>query len=161
MKLLATLFLLVTFLSAPDIAEVRKMYPDAAKSEAAAKEFTSKLATVPDDSDNTLRAYKGASLTLVAKFANNIPDKISNLKAGSKLIDGAAASEPNNIEVRLIRLSVQESVPRIVNYRQNKKEDKAFIMAHYKEQTGVLKEYVKNFILLSKSFTAAEKKSVK
>ncbi|HMK06050.1 MAG TPA: hypothetical protein VK476_00885 [Flavobacterium sp.] len=161
MKLLIPIFMFFSFLSNPDIAEIRKIYTNAAKSEASAKEFTAKIAGVADDSDKTLWAYKGASLTLIAKFANNIPDKISNLKEGAKMIDGAAASEPNNIEIRLIRFSVQENVPKIVNYRQNKKEDKAFILAHYKEQNGALKEYVKNFILLSKSFTAAEKQTVK
>jgi len=161
MKLLIPIFMLFSFLSNPDIAEIRKIYTNAAKSETLAKEFTAKIAGVSDDNDKTLWAYKGASLTLIAKFANNIPDKINNLKEGAKMIDGAAASEPNNIEIRLIRFSVQESVPKIVNYRQNKKEDKAFILAHYKEQNGALKEYVKNFILLSKSFTAAEKQAVK
>lgn len=161
MKLLIPFFVLFSFLSGADIEEIRKMYPNASKSEASAKEFTAKIAAVSDDSDKTLWAYKGASLTLVAKFANKIPAKISNLKEGAKMIDGAAASQPNNIEIRLIRLSVQENLPKIVNYKKNKAEDKAFILAHFKEQSGALKEYVKNFILLSKSFTEAEKKSVK
>lgn len=153
--------ILLFFLSNPDISEIRKIYPNAAKSEAAAKEFTSKLSGVTDDNDKTLWAYKGASYTLIAKFADNIPDKLSNFKEGARLIDAAAASEPHNIEVRLIRLSIQESVPRIVNYRKNREEDIDYIMTHYKEQKGVLKEYVKIFILQSKSFTAAEKQSVK
>jgi hypothetical protein len=161
MKLLIPFFMLFNFLSNPTIEEIRKIYPNASKSEAAAKEFTAKIASVSTDDDKTLWAYKGASLTLIAKFSNNIPDKISNLKDGSKIIDGAAASEPNNIEIRMIRLSVQENVPKIVNYRKNKAEDKAFILAHYKDQTGNLREYIKTFIILSQSFTAAEKKAVK
>ena len=160
MKVLLSLFVFM-FLSTPDISEVRKLYPDAAKSENAAKEFHRKLFKISNENDMTLWAYKGASFTLLAKFANKIPDKISNLKEGTRYIEAAVLSEPNNIEVRLIRLSVQESVARIVNYRKNKNEDKTFILSHYMDLNGSLKEYVKNFILRSKSFSEVEKKALK
>ena len=160
MKVLLSLFVFM-FLSTPDISEVRKLYPDAAKSENAAKEFHRKLFKISNENDMTLWAYKGASFTLLAKFTNKIPDKISNLKEGTRYIEAAVLSEPNNIEVRLIRLSVQESVARIVNYRKNKNEDKTFILSHYMDLNGSLKEYVKNFILRSKSFSEVEKKALK
>ena len=159
MKLfISCLFLL--FLGKTDIAEVRKLYTDAAKSEANAKAFSVKLAEVPDNDPNkVLVAYKGCSLTLKSKFSGVLGDKISFMKEGAKLIDAAAAADPDNIEIRMIRLSVQESVPRIVNYRANKKEDKAVILKNYKE-AGELKDYIRKFIAQSKSFTAAEKKSL-
>lgn len=159
MKLFISCLLLLVARSA-DISEVRKLYTDAAKSEANANAFSQKLADVPDTDDNkVLVAYKGCALTLKSKFSGVLGDKISFMKQGAKLIDAAAAAEPNNIEIRMIRLSVQESVPRIVNYRANKKEDKAVILKNYKD-AGDLKEYIRKFINQSKSFTAAEKKSV-
>lgn len=149
------------FFSNPEIADIRKTYTDAAKSEANAKSFAEKLSSVSDtDSDKVLVAYKGCSLTLKSKFSGNLPDKISFMKEGAKLIDGAVASEPNNIEIRMIRFSVQESVPKIVGYKKNKAEDKAFILAHYKD-AGDIKEYIRNFINQSKSFTVAERKALK
>ena len=159
MKLfISCLFLL--FLGKSDIAEVRKLYTDAAKSEANANAFSDKVSDVQeDDANKVLVAYKGCALTLKSKFSGVLGDKISFMKQGAKLIDAAAAAEPNNIEIRMIRLSVQESVPRIVNYRANKKEDKAVILKNYKE-AGELKEYIRKFINQSKSFTAAEKKAV-
>ena len=160
MKLLISiLFLLLS--KNPEISEVRKLYTDAAKSESNAKVFAEKLSSVSDsDPDKVLVAYKGCSLTLQSKFSGNLSDKISFMKEGAKLIDASAAALPNNIEIRMIRLSVQESVPRIVNYRANKKEDKALILKNYKD-SGDLKDYIRNFINQSKSFTAAEKKAVK
>jgi hypothetical protein len=155
---ISCLFLL--FLRSPDINEVRKLYTDAAKSEANAKAFSEKVADIPDnDANKVLVAYKGCALTLKSKFSGVLADKISFMKAGAKLIDAAAAAEPNNIEIRMIRLSVQESVPRIVNYRSNKKDDKAVILKNYKE-AGELKEYIRKFISQSRSFTADEKKSI-
>ena len=147
--------------SAPDLAEIRALYPKAGQSEETAKTLNAKLESVNAQSDKTLIAYKGAGLTLKSKFSGKLAEKISFMKKGAGLIDGAATAEPNNIEIRLIRLSVQESVPGIVNYRKNKQEDKAFIAAHYKEQNGTLKEYVKNFMLQSKSFSEQEKSALK
>lgn len=76
------------------------------------------------------------------------------------MVEFAVASEPNNIEIRMIRLSIQEKAPKIVNYNKNKKEDKDFLVNHYKEQSGNLKTYIKNFMLQSKSFSTAEKQTI-
>lgn len=160
MNIVVMVFFWFAFISAPDLSEVRKMYPDASKSEKAATAFTEKLLSA-EESNKTLLAYKGASYTIISKFAKTISDKVRHLKEGARLIDQSAASEPNNIEIRLIRLSVQESVPKVVNYRKNKKEDKNFILAHYHEQKGILKDYVKNFILSSNSFSTADRQIVK
>lgn len=160
MKLLL-LPILLFFFATPELSEVRKLYTEAAKSESNAKAFNEKLVGVPDnDANKVLVAYKGCGLTLKSKFSGVLADKISFMKEGAKLIDAAAVAEPNNVEIRMIRLSVQESVPRIVGYRANKKEDKAMILKNFRE-TGDLKDYIRNFINQSKSFTAAEKKSSK
>ena len=160
MKLIISILFLL-FAKNPELSEVREMYTDAAKSETNANAFAEKLTAVSDaDGNKVLVAYKGCSLTLRSKFSGKLSEKISFMKEGANLIDAAAAAEPNNIEIRMIRLSVQESVPKIVNYRANKKEDKAFILKNY-TNSGDLKNYIKNFVKQSKSFTAAEKNAVK
>ncbi len=159
MKLISVLFAFLVF-AQPDLADVRKAYPSSASSEENAKAFHAKLADVTSKDAHVLLAYKGAAETLLSKFGDNIPDKISHMRTGADLIDAAAAASPTNIEIRMIRLSVQENVPRIVNYRKNKKEDKAFILANYRK-AGAIEDYIANFILRSESFTDAEKKAAK
>jgi hypothetical protein len=61
----------------------------------------------------------------------------------------------------MIRLSIQENVPGITGYKKNIKEDKKYLTAHYAEQSGALKEYLKDFVLQSKSFSEKEKQFVK
>jgi hypothetical protein len=161
MKLILSLIVALNLFSSPDINEIRRIYPEAHNSESSAKELSIKLAKVNVDSDKTLVAYKGASITLLSKFANKIADKIANFKEGSKLVELAVAAEPDNVEIRMIRLSIQENIPKFINYRKNKKEDKDFILAHYKEQPSALKTYLKVFILQSKSFSSEEKQSIK
>lgn len=161
MKLLLTLFLLVNFTANPDLTTIRKMYPDVAKSEANAKEFTEKLSGISNSDEKILVAYKAASILVDSKFESLIGSKISRFKEGAKLLEATLKSDPNNIEIRMIRLSIQEDVPGITGYKKNIKEDKKFITTHYAEQTGVLKEYLKDFVLQSKSFSEKEKQFVK
>lgn len=161
MKWIIGILFCVNFLSIPEISEIRKLYPNASNYQTATLELNSKLSDVTYESNKTLVAYKGASIAMSAKFAKKIKDKINDLKEGAKYIEYAIVSEPKNIEIRLIRLSIQENVPKIANYYKNKKEDATFIIVHYKEQPISLKEYLKSFILQSKSFTEQEKQTLK
>ncbi len=160
MKIFFSFFVLLLFSSNPNLAEIRKAFPTSATSEISASAFAAKLTDVSFE-DKTLLAYKGASITMVAKFKKKVSEKINTFKDGSKLIESAVASEPNNIEIRLIRLSIQENVPGIVNYKKNIKEDAAFIVKNFKVQNSILKEYIRNFVLQSKSFSAEEKQTFK
>ncbi|TDO83818.1 hypothetical protein EV143_101260 [Flavobacterium chryseum] len=161
MKLLLTLLLWVNFAGTPDLAAIRKMYTDVAKSETNAKDFTEKLSGISNSDDKILVAYKAASILLDSKFESILGNKISRFKEGAKLLEATLKSDPNNIEIRMIRLSIQEDVPGITGYKKNIKEDKKFITTHYAEQTGALKEYLKDFVLQCKSFSDKEKQFVK
>jgi hypothetical protein len=161
MKLLLSLVLWINFTGTPDLASIRKMYADVAKSEANAKEFTAKLSGISNNDEKILVAYKAASIVLESKFENIIGSKISSFKKGAKLLEATLKSDPDNIEIRMIRLSIQEDVPGITGYKKNIKEDKKFITAHYAEQNGALKDYLKDFVLQSKSFSEKEKQFVK
>ena len=161
MKLLLSILLWINFAGTPDLSSIRKIYPDVAKSEANAKDFTEKLSGISNNDDKILVAYKAASILVDSKFQNIVGSKISRFKEGAKLLEATLKSDPNNIEIRMIRLSIQEDVPGITGYRKNIKEDKKFITDHYAEQSGVLKEYLKNFVLQSKSFSEKEKQFVK
>lgn len=160
MKLLLSICLFLSFSNIPEIADIRKLYPTVVISEINAKEFASKLANIEKENNKTLVAYKGASIVIMSRFKKEISEKSKNFKEGAKMIEFAMESEPNNIEIRLIRLSIQEKAPKIVNYNKNKKEDKVFLLDHYNEQSGNLKAYIKDFILQSKSFSTAEKQTI-
>jgi hypothetical protein len=151
MKFIA-LFLLF-FVTNFSIIEIRELYPSAALSIENAQKFNSKTTASSQNGNTTLGAYKGASLTILAKFAKKIPEKTKLFKQGASLIESAIQKEPTNIELRLIRLSVQENTPKIIKYHANKKEDASYIIAHYKEQENPLRKYLEEFIKESKSFS--------
>ena len=161
MKTFFAILFYIGFSGNPSVTEVRKLYATANSSEVNAKEFLEKLSNISKEDTKILVAYKGASLTIVSKLEKKVSNKSKKFKEGVALIEYAVTNEPNNIEIRLVRLSVQENVPKIVNYRGNKKEDKKYLLDHFKEQTGALKVYVGDFIAQSKSFTTAEKQLAK
>jgi hypothetical protein len=160
MKLFLSICLFLSISNIPQIDDIRKLYSSAVITESKAKEFASKLADVTKEDNKTLVAYKGASIVTLSRYRKEISDKSKNFKEGAKMVEFAVKSEPNNIEIRLIRLSIQEKAPKFLNYSANKKEDKSFLLDHYQEQSGNLKEYIKNFILQSKSFSSTEKQAI-
>ncbi|PXY44979.1 hypothetical protein [Flavobacterium hydrophilum] len=161
MKLLFTLLLWINFSGNPDLAAIRKMYADVTKSESNAKEFVAKLSGISNNDDKILVAYKAASILLESKFEKKLGEKIERFKEGAKLLEATIKSDPSNIEMRMIRLSVQEDVPGITGYKKNIKEDKKFITTYYASQGAALKDYLKDFVLQSKSFSEKEKQFVK
>jgi len=68
--------------------------------------------------NKVLLAYKGAAIAMKAKFAKQIKEKKNLFVEGVKLIENSVKSEPNNLEIRLIRLSIQENSPKILNYKK-------------------------------------------
>lgn len=161
MKLFASLLILFSFFANPDLVTVRKNYINAAKSEQSANSFKELLADVKESDDKILVAYQAASIILVSKYEKKIRDKMDTFKEGALLLEKTVAANPNAIEIRLIRLSIQENVPSITKYKKNISEDKNFISLHYKEQNSAMKEYIKNFVEQSKSFTSNEKNQFK
>lgn len=161
MKLIFTLIFFLHTFSTPELSEIRKIYPKVALSESSITDFQEKLSDVTLQSNKVLVAYKGASTVMLTKYIKKMPEKKANFKEGVKWIESAVKSKPDNIEIRMIRLGVQENTPKIAKYNAQIPEDKKFIMTHYNDESGSMKDYVKNFILTSKSFTAAEKATYK
>lgn len=160
MKLFLSIFLFLIFSNIPEIADIRKLYSSVVNTESNAKEFASKLADITKENNKTLVAYKGASIVALSRYKKETSERSKNFKEGAKMVEFAVTSEPDNIEIRLIRLSIQEKTPKILKYNGNMKEDKTFLLEHYKESSSALKLYIKNFILQSKSFSTAEKQTI-
>ncbi len=53
--------------------------------------------------------------------------KLNTFKEGKKNIEQAIKKEPENVELRFIRLSVQKNAPSFLGYKSNINEDAKFI----------------------------------
>ncbi len=137
---------------------LRANYPKATEDEALAQALYAELAHVSADGDAVLLAYKGAVLTLLGKFAKVVKAKKGYFKKGAGLIEQAVDAQPNAIEIRCLRLGVQENAPKIAGYGTSINDDKKFILDNYgmTKDEGA-KKFVKGFVTVSKMFTQAEK----
>lgn len=143
-----------------DLESLRNSYSKANSSNENAKNFIA-LAEKKSSSDPVISAYKSASKILEAKVTTEKNKRKSFVKSGATTLESLIASNPNNAELRVIRMSVQENLPKIVGYNKNLKEDKTFLINNYSKQNADLKSYIKQFVGQSKTMTASEKASFK
>lgn len=149
----------IGFFASVSISEVRELYKNCSISKEKALHFYQKLANVEKNDKNiVLSSYKAAAITLKSKYEKGLKRKKQLFKEGALLLEENIKKEPNNIELRLIRLSIQENVPKILRYKKNITEDKHFIYKNlHQVKNKKLRNYIKTFVLQSKSFTKEEK----
>ena len=158
MKLFLSLITAFIFFFQSDLESLRSSYAKANLSNANTEAFIN-LAEKQSGSDAVISAYKAAAKIMEARIAKN--NRKALVKTGATSLESIIKSNPNNIELRLIRLSVQENIPKIVGYRGSIKDDKAFLINNYSKQNTTLKSYVKKFAMQSKSFTDTERATIK
>jgi hypothetical protein len=107
-------------------SEIRTAYRAATESEIKAKTFFKLVENTTASDKAEMLAYKGAGMTLLARY-EPLTKRSAKVKAGIKWIDDAIAKAPNNVEVRLIRLSIQENLPKMFKYNTHIDSDKKFI----------------------------------
>ncbi|QQV02778.1 MULTISPECIES: hypothetical protein [Chryseobacterium] len=161
MKLLISLFSIVfVFFQSGDLEALRNAYSKANSSNEGAKNFI-ELADIKNSSDPVISGYKAAAQILEAKITTDKNKRKSFVKTGATSLESLIKNNPNNAELRVIRMSVQENIPKIVGYSKNLQEDKSFIISHYSSQNKALKTYIRQFAMQSKTMTAAEKNSLR
>ncbi|SEL68854.1 hypothetical protein [Parapedobacter koreensis] len=111
---------------AQDLTNIRLLYKDATRSEEQAQAFYEPLKAVSKSAKPVLVAYKGSGLMLLARY-EKLSERRAKVKEAAQWIEQAVAAEPNNPEIRLIRLSVQEHLPKFLRYNQDIEDDRKFV----------------------------------
>lgn len=156
LKSLIISFLLFSF-TIP-IQNVRELYKNAPKTKLNSDKFYNKLKDVKDTDNAVLVGYKSVSIILKAKFVKGVKNKKRFFKQGVLLLEKQIERQPENIELRFIRLSIQENSPKRLKYKKKISVDKSFIkqnLKFVKSKKDLV--YFKTFITQLKSFTKEEK----
>jgi hypothetical protein len=147
MKILKAIFILYIVLGTAynaqsmDLETVRLNYDKAASDKKLCQAMIETLRTNTESAVH--RAYLGAFQTIWAKHSSNPISKLQTFKKGKRNIEEAVMSKPDNVEIRLLRLSVQSNCPSFLGYKKNIEEDKKFILSNTKNITSVfLKEWM-------------------
>ncbi|MDG4650817.1 hypothetical protein V2E39_08540 [Chryseobacterium arthrosphaerae] len=158
MKLILSFVAAFIFFFQSDLETLRNSYAKANESNANTQSFI-EAAEKQSGSDAVTSGYKAAAKIMEAKVTKN--NRKALVKSGATSLESIIKSNPNNAELRLIRLSVQENIPKIVGYRGSMKDDKAFLLNNYSKQNAALKNYIKRFAMQSKTITEAERATLK
>tara|TARA_R110002049_G_scaffold1687_14_gene12838 strand:- start:2193 stop:2639 length:447 start_codon:yes stop_codon:yes gene_type:complete len=141
----------------PELTQLRQDYIEASGNIELIESLSQDLMSVSKGDKNIYVAYKGAVLAMKAKYTKG-KERKELFKEGAELIEFAVASDSDNIEIRVVRLSIQENVPKILRYHSSISEDKEFIKKNYQLVTSKsLKNFIKGYVLQSDGFTTAEK----
>lgn len=158
MKLILSFFAAFVFFFQSDLEILRNSYAKANESNTNTQNFI-ETADKQSGSDAVTVGYKAVAKIMEAKIAKS--NRKSLVKTGATSLESVIKSNPNNAELRLIRMSVQENIPKIVGYRGSLKDDKAFLLNNYSKQNTALKGYIKRFAMQSKTITEAERATLK
>ena len=133
-----------------------KSFQQASETVESATDFHKKATSLKENSTQR-EAYEGAALITLAKYEKQLKKKKELMQEGAEKLEAAIEQQPNNVEYRMLRLILQENLPKIVRYNKNIKSDKDFIVLHFKDQNKVLKEWIKEYSKESKSFTESDR----
>ncbi len=158
MKYILYISFLSFFFISPSISEIRELYKEAPNSKEVTLQLVKELEAIKKTDAAVLVAYKAASLTLLAKNSKGVKSKKAYFKEGVTLLEFIISKKPKNIELRFIRLTIQEKTPKFLKYKENISEDKSFIYNQLKNvRDSNLQTYIKGYVLQSKLFTIEEK----
>ena len=149
MKKLVLVFLLFcSFVNAQSLVELRGYLQKVENSEEVSKTLISKSKNAYDTTKKPIyMAFYAVGYFFMAKHASNPLNKYSYFNKGKKLLEDAIKKEPNNIEIRLMRLISQEKTPRFLGYNKNIEADRNFIIKNYKNSDDEnLVKFIKNYL---------------
>ena len=115
MKLICFLLYLLSISTfTPDLDQIRKDFKLASNDRETALALREKLKTVTKEDNMILVAYKGAVSALTAKYTKDNTERKNLFKNGVALLEFAISQKTENIEIRCLRLGIQENSPKFL-----------------------------------------------
>src|SRR5690606_1702562 len=131
LMLFSTVLLMNVSFKNSDLNEVRSSYSKAVLDKKLCKKMIEELELSKEKSVIDL-AYLGAYQTIWANHVFNPLSKLATFKKGKNNIELAISKDPENVEIRYIRFSVQKNAPSFLGYNNNLEEDKDFLVKNKK-----------------------------
>lgn len=150
-----------------DLSTARRLYFSMTDDGCMAKQLADLFDKAAPTSDNPLlKAYYGAAAAAAPGCITNPATKIASFNKGKRLLEEAVKLDPRNPEIRFLRFATQVKAPGFLGYNKNISHDKQVILRDLSQlrktinNTAIFTE-ITNFLLLSNTLTADEKKQLK
>ena len=96
--------------------EVRNLYFEGWEGTCGATELSTMLENQDVSDDVVLLAYKGAAQTTLANCKKTPFSKLSVFNEGKDDLEKAIQEDPDNVEIRFLRYTIQTNIPGFLNY---------------------------------------------
>lgn len=144
-----------------DLIEIRNMYEKAAENENDAIEFAIFFESKSVGSSALIKGYKAASLCFLAEYHWNPYYKFSYFNEGKKMLESAISENPENSELRYLRLAIQSNVPGFLGYNEKINEDKMHLIQKLNNlKDSDLKIRIGRYLLQHTELTESEKSEI-
>ncbi|QSE97824.1 hypothetical protein [Fulvivirga lutea] len=148
----------------PTIAEIREelFYTDFDLEKCYA--FYNKLAVLQQETP-TIAAYEAAAKALVAKHSWNPITKINSIREAMKMLTSAVDLDKTNLEIRFLRLYIENSLPEYLGMKDNLEEDKQVILKNIQwldtsDLNADIIKYILNYMSSAVTCTSEEIKII-
>ncbi|KAL0217136.1 hypothetical protein RCL1_007619 [Eukaryota sp. TZLM3-RCL] len=126
------------------LEQVRQLYRNANASEVVTERL---LKATNGRTAPIFVCYNGVAKCLLASFKINPYTKLKLVKEGSGQMDTAVSLQSNDIELRILRLSVEYSMPSFLGYSKHVQQDKEFLQQNY-DPEHPLRDVIDHFLKL-------------
>ena len=93
-------------------------------------------------------AYLGGCQAIWANHTNGILSKLNTFNRGKKNIDQAVRANADNVDIRMIRLSVQQNCPSFLNYNDHIIQDRQYLEQHKSKVRSLVLLRIINSLLI-------------
>lgn len=154
-------FILTTSITDHSINDVRMLYIKSSTDERSCEKLIALLQTYDENNNSLLAGYKACATMMRANFKINPFVKLFNFSAGKNLLENCIEADPENIELRFLRLAVQNNVPEFLNYRNSIPDDKQLLLNSISTITDLqLKSIITTFLKNCNLLTQSEKQNL-
>ncbi|MCA6364999.1 MAG: hypothetical protein IM638_18355 [Bacteroidetes bacterium] len=132
MRIAAMLLLLLTAVAAgapsPTLLQVRNRFENASKGETLCESLLGMVRGHTVESNAVMHGYLGAGETIHAQFSANPYTKLSRFNSGKAKLEAAVTKQPQLMELRYLRFTVQCGAPSFLGYNTQLAADKKFLL---------------------------------
>ena len=145
----------------PKVEVVRDLFYQAATDKSAAEKFARVMSVVDNNSSPVLLCYKGVAEMIQAKHVFSPFSKLNKFKNGKLMIETSISRDPEGLELRFLRFSIQSNLPGFLGYDKAIEGDKLRLLKGYSGIKDIeLKKRILDYLTTSKYCTVDDIKKI-
>ena len=150
------------YTNTPSEKVVRDLFKKAAKEESSCKTLVSILEKYNEKNNPLMAGYRACATMMLANYTFFPINKLQKFSEGKDLLEKSIKSDPENIELRFLRFTVQNKSPNFLGYNKEIDGDKTFILNSIaKIDNPELKKIIIDFLSGCDRLTINEKNKIK